>query len=44
MLCAQIGVAHHTRDAMLAAGLSRFTQIEEDPSRTVDVTSQGLTW
>jgi hypothetical protein len=30
MQSAKIGFAHQPRDAVLAAGLSRLTQIEED--------------
>ena len=33
---AKIGLAHQPRDAMLAAGLARFTQIEEHARSAVD--------
>jgi len=36
MQCAKIGLTHQPRDAMLAAGLSRFTQIQEDPRGAID--------
>ena len=37
---AQIGLAHQPRDAMLAAGLSGFTQIEEDARSAVDAVTR----
>ncbi len=37
---AQIVFAHQPRDAMLAAGLSRFTQIEEDARRAIDAVTR----
>ena len=37
---AQIGFAHQPRDAMLAAGLAGFTQIEEDARGAVDAVTR----
>jgi hypothetical protein len=37
----QIGLAHQPGNATLAAGLSGFTQIEEDARRAVDAVARG---
>ena len=36
----QFGLAHQSRDAMLATGLASFTQIEEDARRAVDAVAR----
>jgi len=41
MKCAQVVHAHKARDTMLAAGLARLTQVQEDARRAIDTLARN---